>query len=186
MLCSQHLFAISLIGSLVGCSSLPAEMALNSPVYDEKNAGLVVGALLEGGPCGTYLEFRDTKSNQTYGWGPKDDYAAWLPAGDYEVSGLGNRQGLMGAYSKPSRFTVTQGQLNYLGEMVYGCSAVAQPVAVYGVKNCGFLALGECSVPRPSVNVCVVDRQDQAIRHFLQEHPERQALPVHNAVMSRR
>ena len=92
----------------------------------------------------------------------------------------------MGAYSKPLSFTVTQGQLNYLGEMVYGCSAIAEPVAVYGVMNCGFLALGECTVPSPSVNICVVDRQDQTIAHFLQQHGEYEALPVHNAMMSRR
>ncbi|MDS9879073.1 hypothetical protein RMI40_30015 [Pseudomonas protegens] len=181
---SRNIFAIGLIGLLAGCSSMPAEMALNSPVYNAQNAGLVVGALLEGGPYGTYLEFRDIKSDKTYGWGPKDDYSAWLPAGDYEVSRLGHRRGVMGAYSKPLRFTVTQGQLNYLGEMVYGCSAVAQPAAVYGVLNCGVLALGECTVPSPNVNVCVVDRQDQAIRHFLQQHPEQAPLPVRNAVMS--
>ncbi|MGC5703158.1 hypothetical protein J4P02_23440 [Pseudomonas sp. NFXW11] len=184
MLDSRNIFAIGLIGLLAGCSSMPAEMALNSPVYNAQNAGLVVGTLLEGGPYGTYLEFRDIKSDKTYGWGPKDDYSAWLPAGDYEVSRLGHRRGVMGAYSKPLRFTVTQGQLNYLGEMVYGCSAVAQPAAVYGVLNCGFLALGNCTVPRPSVNVCVVDRQDQAIKHFLQQHPEQASLLVHNAVMS--
>jgi hypothetical protein len=133
-----------------------------------------------------WSQFRDISNDKTYAWGPKDDYVAWLPAGDYEVSRLGNRQGAMGAYSKPLRFTVVQGQLNYLGELVYGCSTVAQPVAVYGVLNCGFLALGECTVPRASVNVCVVDRQDQAIKHFLHQHPEQSRLPVHNALMSRR
>lgn len=186
MLWSPHILAIGLIGLLGGCSSMPAEMALNSPVYDAKNAGLVVGTLLEGGPYGTYLEFRNVNSNKTYGWGPKDDFSAWLPAGDYQVSRIGHRRGVMGAYSKPLSFTVTQGQLNYLGEMVYGCSAIAEPVAVYGVMNCGFLALGECTVPSPSVNVCVVDRQDQTIAHFLQQHGEYEALPVHNAMMSRR
>lgn len=186
MLDTHHIFAIGLVGLLAGCSSMPPEMALNSPVNNAKNSGLVVGSLIEGGPYGTYLEFRDIKSNKTYGWGPKDDYSGWLPAGEYEVSRLGHRRGVMGPYSKPLRFSVTQGQLNYLGEMVYGCSAVAQPAAVYGVMNCGLLALGECTVPSPSVNVCVVDREDQALKLFLQQHPEQKSLPVHNAVMSRR
>jgi hypothetical protein len=186
MLKSHHIFAIGLAGLLAGCSSMPAPMALDSTVYNEQNAGLVVGALIQDGPYGTYLEFRDITSDKTYGWGAKDDYSAWLPAGEYEVSRLGHRRGVMGAYSKPLRFTVTQGKLNYLGEMVYGCSAVAQPVAMYGVMNCGFLALGECTVPHASVNVCVVDRQDQAIKHFLQQHPDKSLLPVHNAIMSRR
>jgi len=185
MLCSHPLYAIGLIGLLAGCAQLPKDMALDSPVYNSQNAGLVFGTLIEGGPYGTYLEFRDIKSDKTFGWGPKDDYSAWLPAGVYEVSRLGHRRGVMGPYSRPLRFTVTQGQLNYLGEMVYGCSDVAQPVAVYGVMNCGLLALGNCTVPSPSVNVCVVDRQDQAVKRFLQQHPAKFHLPVHNAVMSR-
>lgn len=183
---SRHILAFGLIGLLAGCSTLPKDNALNSSVYNAQNAGLVVGTLIEGGPYGTYLEFRDIKGGKTYGWGPKDDYSAWLPAGDYEVSRLGHRRGVMGAYSKPLRFSVTNGQINYLGEMVYGCSDVAQPVAVYGVMYCGFLALAECTVPSPSVNICVVDRQDQAIKRFLQQHPEYAPLPVHEAVMMRR
>lgn len=186
MLCSHHIVAIGLIGLMAGCSQMPTEMALDSTTYNAQNAGLVVGALIEGGPYGTYLEFQDINSHKTYGWGPKDDYSAWLPAGEYEVTRLGHRRGVMGPYSSPLRFTVNQGKLNYLGEMVYDCSSVAQPVAVYGVMNCGFLALGECTVPRASVNVCVVDRQDQAIKHFLQQHPEQSRLPVQSAVMSRR
>jgi len=185
MLYSRYIVATGLAGVLAGCSSLPPEMALDSPVYNAKNAGLVVGTLIEGGPYGTYLEFRDNKTDKTYGWGPKDDYSAWLPAGDYEVSRLGHRRGVMGAYSKPLRFTVTQGQINYLGELVYGCSSVSQPAAVYGVMNCGLLAPGTCTVPSPSINVCVVDRQDQAIKHFVQQHPEQSQLAVHSALMSR-
>jgi hypothetical protein len=69
--------------------------------------------------------------------------------------------------------------------MVYACSSLAQPAATYGVKNCGFLAAGECTVPRADVYVCVEDRQGQAIKHFLQQHPEQSGLPVHNALMSR-
>lgn len=182
---SQHIVAIGLTALLTGCSSMPEDIALNSSVHNAQNAGLVVGTLLEGGPYGTYLEFRDIKSDKTYGWAPKDDYSAWLPAGEYEVSRLGNRRAVMGAYSRPLRFSVTKGQINYLGEVVYDCSSVAQPVALYGVMDCGFLALANCTVPRPSVNICVVDRQDQAISHFLQQHPEQAVLPVHNAVMSR-
>ncbi|AHZ77140.1 hypothetical protein DW66_2629 [Pseudomonas putida] len=146
----------------------------------------MIGALIGGGPYGTYLEFQDINSHKTYGWGPKDDYSAWLPAGEYEVTRLGHRRGVMGPYSSPLRFTVNQGKLNYLGEMVYDCSSVAQPVALYGVMNCGFLALDECTVPHATVNVCVVDRQGQAIKHFMQQHPEQSRLPVQNAVMSLR
>ncbi|RZI73410.1 MAG: hypothetical protein EOP13_12010 [Pseudomonas sp.] len=185
MLGSQHILALGLTASLMGCSSLPEDIALNSPVYNAQNAGLVVGTLIEGGPYGTYLEFRDIKSDKIFGWGPKDDYSAWLPAGDYEVSRLGNRRGVMGPYYKSLRFSVAKGQINYLGEMVYDCSEVARPAAVYGVMDCGFLALGQCTVPRPSVNICVVDREAQAIGYFLHQHPEHAALPVHNAVMSR-
>jgi hypothetical protein len=185
MLNSHHLFAMGLAALLAGCSTLPPSMALDSKEYNAQNAGLVVGSLIEGGPYGTWLEFRDIKTGKTFGWGPKDDYSAWLPAGEYEVSSLGHRRGTMGPYSKPLRFTVTQGQINYLGEMVYACSSVAQPAATYGVKNCGFLAAGECTVPRADVYVCVEDRQGQAIKHFLQQHPEQSGLPVHNALMSR-
>ncbi|MBD1553111.1 hypothetical protein [Pseudomonas typographi] len=186
MLSPYHIVAIGLAGLLAGCTPMPTSMALDSTAYNAQNAGLVVGALIEGGLYGTYLEFRDTSNGKTYGWGAQDDYSAWLPAGEYEVSRLGNRQGVMGAYSRPLRFTVKQGQLNYLGEMVYGCPTVAQPAAVYGVMSCGFLALGECTVPYASINVCVVDRQDQALKYFLQQHPERASLPVHSEVMSQR
>lgn len=176
--------AIGLAGLLAGCAPMPTSMALDSTVYNAQNAGLVVGELLEGAPYGTFLKFRDTNTGKTYGWSAQDDYSAWLPAGEYEVSRLGHRRGVMGAYSKPLRFSVKQGQINYLGEMVYGCPALAQPAAVYGVINCGFLAMGECTVPGPTINVCVLDRQDQALKRFLQQHPERASLPVRNAVMS--
>ncbi|WP_024694854.1 hypothetical protein [Pseudomonas syringae] len=185
MLNPYHLVAIGLAGLLAGCATMPTAMTLDSTVYNVHNAGVVVGALIEGGPYGTYLEFRDTRSGKTYGWGARDDYSAWLPAGEYEVSRLGHRRGVMGAFSKPLRFTVNQGQLNYLGELVYGCSSIELPTAVYGVMDCGLLALGECTVPRGSINVCVVDRQLPALKHFLRQHPELASLPVHNAIMSR-
>lgn len=129
--------------------------------------------------------FRDIKTGKTYGWGAKDYYSAWLPAGQYEVSALGSRRGVMGPYQAPLRFDVVQGQINYLGEMVYGCSASTRPEALYGVKSCGFLALGTCSVPSPTVGVCIVDRQAQAVRSFLRKNPERSTLPVRSSLMAR-
>lgn len=179
------LLAICLVGAMAGCSTMPEEMAVNSTVQSEANAGLVVGALIQGGPYGTWLEFRDIKTGKTYGWGAKDYYSAWLPAGQYEVSALGSRRGVMGPYQAPLRFDVVQGQINYLGEMVYGCSASSRPEALYGVKNCGFLALGTCSVPSPTVGVCIVDRQAQAVRSFLRKNPERSTLPVRSSLMAR-
>jgi hypothetical protein len=115
--------------------------------------------------------------------GGEENYSAWLPAGEYEVSRLGNRQGVMAAYSKSLRFSVAQGRLNYLGEVVYDCSYAADTVVFYGVIDCGILALGRCIVPRPSVNVCVVDRQHQTVDYFLRQHSEYSNLPIKNALM---
>lgn len=175
--------ALAGMGLLAGCASLPPDMAVDSPVYNQANAGLVVGSLSNGGPYGTFLEFRNLASGALHGWGPKDDYAVWLPAGEYEVAHIGNRRGVMGPYTRPLHFTVKQGQVNYVGEMVYDCSDLARPTAMYGVKYCGLLALGRCSVSSPDVNICVVDRQRQAIKYFQRQHPEQSSLPVHRAFM---
>jgi hypothetical protein len=64
-------FAITLAGLLAGCSPMPASLALDSPVYNAQNAGLVTGTLIGGGPYGTYLEFRNMTRNQVYGWGAR-------------------------------------------------------------------------------------------------------------------
>ncbi|WP_231570157.1 MULTISPECIES: hypothetical protein [Pseudomonas] len=164
---------------------MPEEMGLDSKVYSEKNAGLVVGAMVNSGPYGTWLEFRNIKTDKRFGWGAKDYYSVWLPAGEYEVSSLGSRRGVMDPYSSPLRFSVAQGQLNYVGELVYGCPSESRPAALYGVRNCGLLALGSCSVPSPSVGVCTVDRQQQTLRRFLKMHPEFADMPVRSAVMGR-
>ncbi|WP_434157808.1 hypothetical protein [Stutzerimonas stutzeri] len=163
---------------------MPTEMQLDSPVSSSKNSGMVVGALVGGGPYGTYLEFRHLATGKVYGWGAKDYYSAWLPAGEYEVSQLGARQGVMGPYSAPLHFDVEQGSINYLGEMIYGCRPPSRPAALYGVKYCGFLALGTCTVSYPSVGICVVDRKEQAVRTFLIQHPDYASMPVRPAVMS--
>ncbi|OLS62694.1 hypothetical protein [Pseudomonas putida] len=175
MLCSVLLIA--------SCAQMPEEMALDSKVYSANNAGLVTGALADTGPYGTWLEFRDVRTGKSFGWAAKGYYSAWLPAGDYEVSGLGSRAGALGAFGDPLRFTVEQGKVNYLGELVNGCPYPAVPTARYGLKNCGALALGTCSVPRPSIGLCVVDRQKQAMRVFLKEHPGYTGLPVRTALM---
>ncbi|HWD33223.1 MAG TPA: hypothetical protein VG536_16695 [Pseudomonas sp.] len=169
-----------------GCAQMPAEMALDSRVYSADNAGVVVGALLNAGPYGTWLEFRNVHTGKSFGWGAKDYYSAWLPAGDYEVSSLGSRSGTLGAFGDPLRFTVQQGKINYLGELVNGCPYPAAPTALYGLKDCGPLALGTCSVPRSSVGLCVVDRQKQSLRTFLKQHPRYTVLPVHAALMGTR
>jgi hypothetical protein len=170
---------------LGGCASMPAEMVLDPKVHPPQG-GVVVGALINGGPYGTWLEFRDTRTGKSFGWGPKDYYSAWLPAGEYEVQGLGSRQGLMGAYSQPLRFTVKDGAINYLGEMAYDCPPSARPAALYGVQDCGFLAMFSCSVPRASAGICVVDRQDQALKNFLARFPRYAGMPIHTSLMSMR
>lgn len=176
------------IGLMAGCQSMPKEMALDSKVSSAQRAGLVVGALLDTdrGAFGTWLEFRDTRTGQTYGWAVQDYYSAWLPAGEYEVFKLGARGGAMGAFTNPLRFSVKQGDINYLGEMLYDCPQEARPSALYGVIRCGFLALGSCSVPSPNASVCVVDRQDQAIRSFLRKNPKYTDMPVRSSLMSAR
>lgn len=185
MIRTHQLLAICLAGLMTGCASMPTEMALESKVYSAQNAGLVVGALTEAGPYGTWLEFRNIETGQSYGWGAKDYYSAWLPSGEYEVHRLGSRRGVMAAYSKPLRFTVNQGDINYLGEMIYGCPLAARPAALYGIRNCGLLALGECSVPSPTRSICVVNRQEQTIRNFLKRNPEFSSMPIRSSVMSR-
>ncbi|NVZ71754.1 hypothetical protein [Pseudomonas costantinii] len=182
----SQLCVIAVTALVSGCSSLPPEMALDSKVYSVENAGIVLGALVDGGPYGTWLSFRDVDTGKEYGWGPKDYYSAWLPAGTYEMTDLGSRRGVMGPYSKPLRFTVTKGQINYLGEMTYGCPLAAHPAALYGVKNCGVLALATCTVDYPSIGVCVVDRQEQSVRTFVKQYPQFSELPVKPAVMSTR
>lgn len=186
MLKVSQLCVIGVTALVSACSSLPPEMALDSKVYSAENAGIVLGALVEGGPYGTWLTFRDVNTGKEYGWAPKDYYSAWLPASTYEMTDLGSRRGVMGPYSKPLRFTVTKGQINYVGEMTYGCQLAAHPAAIYGVKNCGLLALGTCTVDYPSIGVCVVDRQEQSVRTFIKQHPQFSELPVKPAVMSTR
>lgn len=180
----RNLLAIFSFGVLVGCSSMPPEMELDSKVYSGQNAGIVVGALIEGGPYGTWLEFRQTETGQSFGWGAKDYFSAWLPAGDYEVHTLGSRRGVMAAYSKPLRFTVRKGHINYLGEMVYDCQMASRLSALYGVKSCGALALGECSVPVPTMKICVVDRKEQAVLNFRKRYPDYSSLPIASSVMA--
>ncbi|MDO7928880.1 hypothetical protein Q6A51_19000 [Pseudomonas sp. KFB-139] len=184
MLKLRQLLAVCFVGSLAGCASMPDEMKLDSKVYSAQNAGLVVGTFIQEGAFGTWLGFRDVNTGKNYGWGAKDYYSAWLPAGEYEVSRMGARRGVMGAYSKPLRFTVKQGEINYLGEMVYGCPSSSPTAALYGVMSCGFLALGECTVPYPTERICVVDRQEQATRILLKQNPEYSNLPVRGSVMS--
>ncbi|KTB84833.1 hypothetical protein AO070_01495 [Pseudomonas syringae pv. syringae PD2766] len=180
---SSRLLAVFLAGLIAGCSSMPAEMALDSKTYSAQNAGLIAGALIKGGDFGTWFELRDINTGKTYGWAAKDYYSAWLPAGEYELYRLGSRRGVMGAYGRPLRFTVKQGELNYVGELVYGCSLDARPTALYGAMSCGLLALGECSVPYPSVSICMVDRQEQAVKSFMKKNPEYVNMPVRSSVM---
>jgi hypothetical protein len=183
----MHLFLVLCLSVLIsGCSPMPAEITLNSKAHSAENAGLIVGALIEGGPYGTWIEFRDVNTAKTYGWGAKNYYSAWLPAGVYEVSRLGSRSGVMAAYTKPLRINVKQGYINYLGEMAYDCPLLAQPEALYGVMSCGLLALGSCSVPSPSVGICIVDRQELTIILFLIRHPEYAQMNVHSSVLSAR
>lgn len=68
---SRNIFAIGLIGLLAGCSSMPAEMALNSPVYNAQNAGLVVGALLEGAPTEPTLSFAISRAARLMAGDPR-------------------------------------------------------------------------------------------------------------------
>lgn len=98
---TSQLLVVGVTALMSACSALPPEMALDSKVYSTENAGLVLGSLIEGGPYGTWISFRNVNSGKTYGWAPKDYYSAWLPAGTYEVNDLGSRRGLMGPYSKP-------------------------------------------------------------------------------------
>ena len=180
----RQLLAIGLLGMIGGCATMPDEIRLDSAVYSADNAGLVTGALAEGGPYGTWIEFLNLDTGKSVGWGAQNYYTAWLPPGHYEVHSLGSRRGVMGPYSSPLRFTVQQGAINYLGEMTYGCSSLVRPDAVYGVKDCGFLALFSCDVPAPSIGVCVEDRQEQSVRRLLKKNPEYAHLPVRSAVMS--
>lgn len=179
----RKILAISLIGMLGGCATMPDEIKLDSTVYSAQNAGLVVGAMADSGPYGTWIEFLNLDTGKSFGWGVQDYYSAWLPPGSYEVHSMGSRRGVMGPYSRPLRFSVKPGVINYLGEMTYGCSARAQPEALYGVKSCGFLALFTCSVPSPTVGLCVEDRQEQGVRNFLKKNPEYATLPVRSSVM---
>ncbi|MDU8498113.1 hypothetical protein RYB01_02830 [Pseudomonas syringae] len=175
--------AVLLAGLMAGCSSIPSETALNSTTYSAQNAGLIVGALVNGEGYGTWFELRNTDTGKTYGWAARDYYSAWLPAGNYELQRLGGRRGVLGAYARPLHFSVKQGALNYLGELVYDCPLDAWPSTQYGPVNCGFLALGECSVPYSSVKTCMVDRQEQAVRSFIRKNPEYSNMPVRSAVM---
>ncbi|WP_024656852.1 hypothetical protein N027_06200 [Pseudomonas syringae USA007] len=186
MLKLPRLLAVFLAGLMAGCSSMPPDMALGSKTYSAQNAGLIVGALIEGGDGGTWFELRDINTGKTYGWAARDYYSAWLPAGEYELYRLGSRRGVIGAYASPLHFSVKQGELNYLGELVYGCSLDARPTALYGAMYCGLLALGECSVSSPSVSICVVDRQEQAVKSFLKKNPEFLNMPVSSSVMAGR
>ncbi|WP_259755455.1 hypothetical protein [Pseudomonas sp. GCEP-101] len=175
-----------LMGLLAGCAQMPEDMALDSKVSSERNAGLVVGALVnpDGGNFGTWLEFRDVRTGKRYGWAAEGYFSAWLPPGDYEVSSIGSRRGVMGPFSKPLQFTVKQGDINYLGEILYGCPLDARPAAYYGVMNCGFLALGNCTVPLPTRSFCVVDRQESVVRSFLLKNPRYAGMPARSALMS--
>lgn len=183
MLKLRQLSALCIVGLMVGCASMPDDMKLESKVYSAQNAGLVVGSFIQQGAFGTWIALHNIQSGKTYGWGAKDYYSAWLPAGEYEVTEMGARRGVMGPYSKPLRFTVKQGEINYLGEMIYGCEMLSPAAAVYGVKDCGFLALGNCSVPYPTERICIVDRQAQATKVFLKQNPQYGNLPIRGSVM---
>lgn len=183
MLGKGRFIALGLLLSLAGCAQLPEEMALTSKTYSAQNAGLVVGALVSDGPYGTWLQFSDINTGKTYGWGAKDYYSVWLPAGDYQVSELGARRGVMGPFAAPLRFRVQNGVINYVGELVYGCPRYPAPTAYYGVKNCGLLALATCTVPNADVGMCVVDRQPQALKRFLRANPAYTNMPINPALM---
>lgn len=173
-----------LLALLVGCAPMPAEMSLDSSPRSARDAGLIVGSLVDGGPYGTWIGFRHLQTGQAMGWGAKDLYSAWLPAGDYEVQEMGSRRGTMGPFGAPLRFTVKQGEINYLGELLYNCPEPIESAARYGVMQCGLFALGTCKVTYASARICIVNRQESALRSFLKEHPEHSALPVRSALMS--
>lgn len=69
---------------------MPAEMSLDSSPRSARDAGLIVGSLVDSGPYGTWIGFRHLQTGQVMGWGAKDLYSAWLPAGDYEVQEMGS------------------------------------------------------------------------------------------------
>ena len=179
----RQLVVVWFVALLAGCAAVPPEIALDSKVYSAENAGLVVGSFVQAGPYGTWMDFRNVNTGKQYGWGAKDYYSVWLPSGDYEVDQLGARQGVMGAYSAPLRFTVKAGEINYLGELVYGCPPSPRPTALYGVRNCGLLALGTCTVPFASEAICIVDREEQAVKRFLKSNPAFSNMTTRSSLM---
>lgn len=179
--------SLSLASSVLlatACSNNPPPAnALGSAVYSQANAGLVLGAIARGGPYGTGISFKHLPTGQLFSWSIKDYYSAWLPAGEYEVESLGSRAGSLGPYDKSLHFTVKQGQLNYVGELGYGCAYKASPAAEYGVRYCGLLGLGSCSVSYPHMPLCVTDRAAVSVRNFIGLHPQYADLPVTTALM---
>ena len=180
----RQLLIVCFVLLLAGCASVPPEIALDSKVNSAQNAGLVVGSFIQGGPYGTWMNFRNVDTDKSYGWGAKDYYSVWLPAGEYEVTQLGARRGVMGPYSAPLRFTVKTGVINYLGELVYDCPSYPAPTALYGVMNCGFLALGKCTVPHANSGICIVDREEQALRSFLKSNPTYSNMSTRSSLMT--
>jgi hypothetical protein len=132
---------------------------------------------------GTAIVFKGVTSDVNVLYKGATDFSLWLPEGLYEVSGIGSGAGLLGPFREPFRFRVTKGEIVYVGTISYGCVQHSERSKWYGLMNCGLLAMMKCSVPNPTIPMCVTDKKDGIIESFLGENPTFSSLRVNSDIM---
>lgn len=174
---------VAIVLVLSACAGPPTKNAPNSQVLTAKNAGLVVGSIKNGGLLGTGFTVVNTDTGESILYKGATEFTLWLPRGKYFLASVGTRAGSIGPYAAPLKFEVREGVINYVGALSFGCSATSIAGRWYGLQNCGFLALSECTVASAQVEMCVGDEARQAVQTLIKEYPEFSNLPKSNQLM---
>jgi len=179
----RSLFLVTAVTLLCACAGPRQRNAPTSDIYGPGNAGLVVGHLRNEGLLGTGLSFKNSSTDQRFGYTGARDFSMWLPEGIYELSSVGSRAGTLGPFQTPLSFSVRKGAIAYVGTVSIGCLPPSPAVKWYGLLNCGLLALGTCTVPSAQVPMCVLDEKAQTIKVFFETYPSLATMPVDSALM---
>lgn len=168
-----YFLLIMAVALLTGCAALSTKKsALGADKYSFENAGLVIGYVESQAPFGTFIGFTNLSTGERFEHPGAREIFIWLPEGEYEISEIGSRRGVMGAYDPSFKFAVSRGKVNYIGHLAYGCNYTSIDRTWYGFKDCGLLALGKCSVPSQDIPMCLVNKSSQYYQEFRKAHAD--------------
>ncbi|SNS98664.1 hypothetical protein [Pseudomonas segetis] len=181
---------LACMGSVIaGCTTLPSPeyTVTNDEKFNLQNAGIIVGSIDDAAYAGADIQFRDTSSGSTYTITDANasEFSMWLPAGTYSVSAIGPSKAWLGTYSRPLTFSVSNGAINYIGDLSYGCVQQSPNLAWYGQRYCGIGSLPEqCTTAHPLTSMCIIDNQQQAVNAFKDRFSQFADTPQMSALMT--